>query len=153
MTSANWLKSSSLCSLHTYSLKVSWYILPLAPCYSRHDQDLLFRDDKMMSRLTRALFALKIGSFRDLMLGPQVVSGLGHVWYFCFLITKKIIITPLTISYQYLPTTYWSQKNNKMFWFVIFTNMKLSETCEMKSILFFFSLSEKNDYILDLVHA
>jgi len=45
----------------------------------RHDQDLLFRDDKMMSRLTRALFALKIGSFRDLMLGPQVVSGLGHV--------------------------------------------------------------------------
>merc|ERR1712200_359010 len=41
----------------------------------RHDQDLLFRDDKMMSRLTRALFALKIGSFRDLMLGPQVVSG------------------------------------------------------------------------------
>merc|ERR1712223_1690946 len=45
----------------------------------RHDQDLLFRDDQMMTRLTRALFALKIGSFRDLMLGPQVVTGLGHV--------------------------------------------------------------------------
>merc|ERR1712241_355725 len=29
----------------------------------RHDQDLLFRDDKMMSRLTNAIFALKIGSF------------------------------------------------------------------------------------------
>jgi len=49
-------------------------------CENQHsDYDLLFRDDKMMKRLTQALFALKIGSFRDLMLGPQVVSALGHV--------------------------------------------------------------------------
>jgi len=45
----------------------------------RYDQELLFRDDKMMSRLTQAIFALKVGSFKDLMLGPQVVTGLGHV--------------------------------------------------------------------------
>ena len=48
-------------------------------CENQQYDDLLFRDDKMMKRLTQALFALKLGSFRDLMLGPQVVSGLGHV--------------------------------------------------------------------------
>merc|ERR1712223_1152996 len=49
-------------------------------CENQRQNDLLFREnDIMMSRLTRALFALKIGSFRDLMLGPQVVTGLGHV--------------------------------------------------------------------------
>jgi hypothetical protein len=48
-------------------------------CENQRQNDLLFRDDIMKSRLTRALFALKIGSFRDLMLGPQVVTGLGHV--------------------------------------------------------------------------
>jgi len=48
-------------------------------CENQRQNDLLFRDDIMRSRLTRALFALKIGSFRDLMLGPQVVTGLGHV--------------------------------------------------------------------------
>ena len=49
-------------------------------CENQHsDYDLLFRDDKMIKRLTQALFALKIGSFRDLMLVPQVVSALGHV--------------------------------------------------------------------------
>merc|ERR1739844_342332 len=48
-------------------------------CENQQYDDLLFRDDKMMKRLTQALFALKLGSFQDLMLGPQVVSGLGHV--------------------------------------------------------------------------
>ena len=48
-------------------------------CENQQYDDLLFRDDKMMKRLTQALFALKLGSFRDLMLGPQVVSGLGRV--------------------------------------------------------------------------
>ena len=48
-------------------------------CENQQYDDLLFRDDKMMKRLTQALFALKLGSFRDLMLGPQVVSGFGHV--------------------------------------------------------------------------
>jgi len=48
-------------------------------CENQQYDDLVFRDDKMMKRLTQALFALKLGSFHDLMLGPQVVSGLGHV--------------------------------------------------------------------------
>lgn len=39
----------------------------------------MLKEHVMMSRLTKALFALKIGSFRDLMLGPQVISGWGHV--------------------------------------------------------------------------
>merc|ERR1739838_934987 len=48
-------------------------------CENQQYDDLIFRDDKMMKRLIQAFFALKPGSFRDLMLGPQVVSGLGHV--------------------------------------------------------------------------
>jgi len=47
--------------------------------FVHHIQDDLLREHVMISRLTRALFALKIGSFRDLMLGPQFASNLGHV--------------------------------------------------------------------------
>ena len=52
-------------------------------CLQDHqiNQNLMFlKEDHLMSnRLTRALFALKIGSFRDLMLGPQVMHGIGTV--------------------------------------------------------------------------
>ena len=48
--------------------------------FDHRNQDLnMLREDVIMNRLTRALFALKIGSFRDLMLGPQSFSGMGHV--------------------------------------------------------------------------
>ena len=39
----------------------------------------LLHEHEMMSRLTKALFALKIGSFRDIMLGPHMMTGLGNV--------------------------------------------------------------------------
>jgi len=45
-------------------------------CYQ---QDDLLKEHVMMSRLTRALFALKIGSFRDLMIGPQLLTAFDHV--------------------------------------------------------------------------
>lgn len=48
-------------------------------CCPETTTTLMLREHVMMSRLTKALFALKIGSFRDLMLGPQVISGWGHV--------------------------------------------------------------------------
>ena len=38
----------------------------------------LLKEHEMISRLTNSLFALKIGTFRDLMVGSQMISGLGH---------------------------------------------------------------------------
>ena len=64
---------------HSDRHKTAEYYSGTEFCENQQYDDLLFRDDKMMKRLTQALFALKLGSFRDLMLGPQVVSGLGHV--------------------------------------------------------------------------
>jgi len=64
---------------HSDRHKTAEYYSGTEFCENQQYDDLLFRDDKMMKRLTQALFALKLGSFRDLMLGPQVVSGLGRV--------------------------------------------------------------------------
>ena len=55
-------------------------ITNIKPCpheTSIHNE--LLHEHEMMSRLTKALFALKIGSFRDIMLGPHLMTGLGNV--------------------------------------------------------------------------
>ena len=54
--------------------------LMVQPCpHQTSNHEDLLKEHEMMSRLTKALFALKIGTFRDLMLGPHIISGLGNV--------------------------------------------------------------------------
>jgi len=53
---------------------------PLVPKSCPHQTSIhneLLKEHEMISRLTNSLFALKIGTFRDLMVGSQMISGLG----------------------------------------------------------------------------
>lgn len=54
---------------------------PLVPKSCPHQTSIhneLLKEHEMISRLTNSLFALKIGTFRDLMVGSQMISALGH---------------------------------------------------------------------------
>jgi hypothetical protein len=54
---------------------------PLVPKSCPHQTSIhneLLKEHEMISRLTNSLFALKIGTFRDLMVGSQMIAGLGH---------------------------------------------------------------------------